>query len=77
MGMTEDRCRLCWLRRGKDSEYCPFHLKALRNLEKAYDAWKRAVDIGWYEFLREVSRREETGPWAKEVAVDLLGEKFK
>ena len=68
---------MCWLRRGKDSDYCHFHLRALSNLEKAYDAWKRAVDIGWYEFLREVSKREETGPWAKEMAVDLLGEKFK
>jgi hypothetical protein len=52
-----------------------FHLKALVNLEEAYEAWKEATDIEWREFLKQASERPETGSWARDVAVYLLDEK--
>lgn len=68
----EDRCRLCGLRRGSESEYCRYHQTAMKNLEIAFENWEKALGIGWLGFLKEVMERKETGAWTKDVAADLL-----
>jgi hypothetical protein len=69
------RCKLCHLRREDGSDYCVFHLKALVNLEEAYEAWREATGIEWREYLEQASERRETGSWAREVAIHLSDEK--
>ena len=68
------RCRLCWRDAVEGEDYCPYHLKAYKRILKAYEDWRGAMDIGWEEFLREVSENPATGEWAREVALSLLGE---
>jgi hypothetical protein len=46
-----DRCRLCDVRREGNSDYCVFHMEALKNLEEAYEAWRKALKIERKEFL--------------------------
>lgn len=58
--------------REEDSEYCLYHYIAYKNLEEAYETWKKALDIEWNDFLRDASEKSETGIWAREVAVSLL-----
>lgn len=68
----EDRCKLCWRRREEDSEYCLYHQKAYSNLKEAYRNWKKALNVEWNEFLKEISEKQESGKWSREVAVNLL-----
>ncbi len=68
----EDRCRLCGLRRGSESEYCRYHQIAIKNLEVAHQDWNKAVGIGWLDFLKEVMEKKETGAWVKDVVTVLL-----
>ncbi len=56
----------------RGSDYCTFHLGALRNLKEAYEVWRKALKINWEEFLGQASERPEMGQWAKEVAISLL-----
>jgi len=37
--------------------------------------WRKASDIEWKEYLREIANNPFTGMWAREVAEDLLKEK--
>jgi hypothetical protein len=37
-----------------------------------YEAWKKALDISWKEYLNEIVKNSLTGEWAKEVAQHLL-----
>jgi hypothetical protein len=66
-----DRCRLCEMRRERNSDYCAFHLEAIKNLEEAYEVWRKALQIEWTEFLELASERPETGQWAREAAIYL------
>ena len=70
----EDSCRLCRRRREEGSEYCVYHQQAFRNLEEAYSSWRRALNLGWEDFLKVVSEEQGTGRWACEVAVSLLNQ---
>ena len=70
----DDKCKLCVRRRKEGSEYCPYHQMAYANLREAFEGWRRALDIDWEGFLREVIENPETGEWAREVAEDRLRE---
>ena len=67
-----DRCSLCHRGREEGSEYCIYHMLALKKLEEAYEFWRKALDIEWHDFIGIVSERPETGVWAKDVALSLL-----
>jgi len=64
------KCRAC------DQEaagaYCELHERAYRGLKERYEAWRQALGISWAEYLAEVTKNENTGTWAKEVAEALL-----
>ena len=68
----EDRCSLCHRGREEGSEYCPYHMLALKKLEEAYESGRKAHEVEWHDFLWRVSERPETGVWAKDVALSLL-----
>jgi hypothetical protein len=47
-------------------------MKAYGSIVKKHDAWKRALNISWKEYLSEVAKNSLTGEWAKEVAEHLI-----
>jgi len=47
-------------------------MKAYGSIVKKYDAWKRALNISWKEYLSEVVKNSLTGEWAQEVAEYLI-----
>ncbi len=57
------------------SEYCEFHRNAYGNILNKFESWKKAANVEWNEYLREVAENPFTGVWAKEVAENLLLEK--
>ena len=67
-------CALCHRERMSNGDYCPYHSLALENLKSSYPLWRDALDYDWLIFLREVSERPETGTWARDVALNELGE---
>jgi len=68
-------CRLCRRERAGSSQLCEHHLAAMRNLESAYKRWDEGYGgMTWKGYLEAVSKRKETGQWAKEVADLLLKE---
>ncbi|MFQ6054233.1 MAG: hypothetical protein ACE5OO_08420 [Candidatus Bathyarchaeia archaeon] len=68
----EEKCLLCERRREEASRYCRYHQRAYLNLKEAFEQWKKALEIDWEGFLREVTENPETGDWAREVAAALL-----
>jgi len=64
------KCKIC--SKEAISEYCELHEKAYESLVKTYDDWKKALEISWKEYLKEVVRNQYSGVWAKEVAQYLL-----
>lgn len=56
------------------SKYCELHEKAYQNIIQKFEAWKKASNIEWKEYLKEIARNPFTGTWAKEVAENLLKE---
>ena len=65
------RCSLCH-REGVEGGYCGYHRAAYANLVKAYEAWKKSIELTWNGFLGEIIQAKETGEWAKDVARDLF-----
>lgn len=67
------KCKIC------DKEavdaYCELHEKAYKNLMKKYEVWKKALDISWKDYLKEVAKNTHTGSWVKEVAEQLMKSK--
>lgn len=55
-----------------ENGYCELHAKAYENVVRNYDAWRRALDISWKEYLREIMKNPLTGEWVKEVAEHLI-----
>ncbi|HEX9678516.1 hypothetical protein [Nitrososphaera sp.] len=54
--------------RQAQDRYCPYHAKALQNLQAHYQAWVRAYgDIPWEKFLERLLEMQQTGQWVKEV----------
>jgi len=64
------KCKIC------DKEavntYCELHEKAYRNLMEKYEVWKKALDISWKDYLREVAKNAYAGSLVKEVAEQLM-----
>ncbi len=75
-GSKTMKCRVC-SREAIESSYCELHVEAYENIDKNYDAWKKALGISWKEYLSEIAKNPLTGEWAKEVAEHMLkiGEK--
>ncbi len=65
------KCVVC-SRDAGEKGYCELHLKAYENIVKNYDAWKKALEISWKEYLSGVVKNPLTGEWAKEVAEYLI-----
>ena len=64
-------CKICG-RKAVEKEFCPLHLKAYENIVTKYDFWRKAVEISWIEYLREIEKNSLTGEGAKEVAKYLI-----
>jgi hypothetical protein len=56
-------------------KYCELHENAYRNIVQKYDYWRRAMDISWEKYLKEIVKNSSTGSWAKEIAEQLLKNK--
>jgi predicted metal-binding protein len=65
------RCKAC-SREAGEREFCPAHLKAYENVVEKYEVWRKALNISWEEYLREIEKHSLTGEWAKEVAEHLI-----
>jgi len=71
------KCAICD-KEAAQNGYCELHAKAYKNVVEKYDVWKKALNITWEEYLKEIIKNPFTGEWAKEVAEHLiknLGEK--
>jgi len=55
---------------GKEG-FCVDHESAHKNLLTAFDDWKKALDITWENYLERISKNDNAGIWAKEVAEHL------
>lgn len=64
------KCKICG--RKSESEFCGLHEQAHANLLKKYDAWKKAMNVSWTEYLEEIQKNPYAGVWVKEVAKYLL-----
>jgi hypothetical protein len=61
------QCAACH-RQASSGRYCLHHNRALESLTGHYKAWVDAYGgISWQDFLRKLSRMQETGSWVKEV----------
>jgi len=52
---------------GKEN-FCVDHESAYKNLLTAFDDWKKALDTTWEKYLERISKNDNAGIWAKEVA---------
>ena len=68
------KCKVCSREAYEKGEYCRLHAKAYENILGKYDKWKKALDIAWKDYLKEIINNPLTGVWAKEVAQQLLAE---
>jgi hypothetical protein len=66
------KCKICNKETNEKSEYCELHAKAYENIVKRYNIWKKALNIGWNDYLNEILKNPLTGMSAKEVAQRLL-----
>ncbi len=64
-------CKICNKEATKHN-LCPAHLKAYENIAEKYEVWRKALNITWEEYLREIEKHSLTGEWAKEVAEHLI-----
>ncbi len=66
------KCAICG-KPGQES-LCQRHAGAKKRLEAAFPQWTKAYGgISWEDYLDNVIRNVQTGPWAKEVAEALRG----
>ncbi|MFQ6075715.1 MAG: hypothetical protein ACE5Z5_06240 [Candidatus Bathyarchaeia archaeon] len=63
------RCAVCGRR--AEEEYCSIHKGAYKNVLRSYEEWKRAMDVGWEEYLKMLTENPNTGLWALEVCQHL------
>jgi hypothetical protein len=66
------KCKICNKKTSEKGEYCELHAKAYENITKKYDFWKKALNIGWNDYLNEILKNPLTGVSVKEVAQQLL-----
>jgi hypothetical protein len=65
------KCSLCD-RETLRGDFCRFHMKAYENVIENYARWRKASELSWKEYLREVAINPLAGQWTKEVAQHLL-----
>lgn len=65
------KCNVCD-REAIEEGFCELHRKAYESIFKKYEVWKKALEISWKEYLREIAKNPLTGEWAKEVAEHLI-----
>jgi DNA topoisomerase-1 len=65
------KCSLCDREALKD-DFCRFHVKAYENVVNNYAQWKKALEVSWKEYLREIAVNPLAGQWAREIAQHLL-----
>lgn len=66
------KCRVCDKETIEKDEYCEIHKKAYENITRKYAPWKKALNIEWKDYLKEILKNPFTGVTAKEVAQQLL-----
>jgi hypothetical protein len=66
------KCKICRKETSEKSEYCELHTKAYENVKKGYDIWRKALDIDWNDYLKEILKNPVTGNSVKEVTQRLL-----
>jgi hypothetical protein len=64
-------CNIC-RRPVKEKGYCNLHLKAYQNIYEKFEAWEKALEVTWMEYLVKISKNSLTGEWAKEVVKQLI-----
>ena len=65
------KCKVC-VREAEEAGFCSLHLRAYRNVLEKFDAWRRASDLVWMEYLVAIQKNSLTGGWAKEVVEHLI-----
>jgi len=65
------KCTICD-KEAVQEGYCELHAKAYKNVVEKYEVWKKALNISWKEYLKEIVKNPFTGEWAKEVAEHLI-----
>jgi len=68
------KCKIC----GKEAPYksfCVLHEKAYQNVVEKFEEWKKALDLSWKDYLKEIIKNPLAGTKAKEVAATLLKNK--
>ncbi|MGQ9720624.1 MAG: hypothetical protein ACUVXA_04785 [Candidatus Jordarchaeum sp.] len=71
------KCPICNLNGYEESGYCENHQSAYFNLKEKFDDWKKSMNVSWQEYLKKVIENENTGEWAREVAIHILEENSK
>jgi len=64
------KCEICG--RAAKSRFCERHEEAYNSLLTTYEEWRKAMDISWRDYLKEIKENPYAGRWAKEVAGHLL-----
>jgi len=54
------------------NRFCPVHERAYQNLLVAYEAWHRALEVSWRDYLERVNANSNSGIWVRDVCVFLL-----
>jgi len=66
------KCPVCG--REAVTDFCRYHAEAKEKLQAAYPIWVKAYgNLEWKDFLDNVKRNPQTGPWTKEIAELLRG----
>ncbi len=65
------QCKICGRPINDGDDFCKYHQTSYDNVQKAFAAWKIALDIEWEDYLTRISGEEGLGKWAAEV-VDYL-----
>ena len=80
IGNPNDKCALCW-RLGKyvinGIKLCEVHKRAYDNVIKAYNEWRRRMDINFSEFYRHVIKLSSLGKFCREVMELMMKNGFK
>ena len=66
--MNTSKCVIC-SKKLSVNIYCKFHAAAFEKIHEAYPKWRSAFgEMSWERYLESITKLEESGIWAKEVA---------
>ncbi|MHC1586005.1 MAG: hypothetical protein ACXQTV_00495 [Candidatus Hecatellaceae archaeon] len=68
------KCPICGREVIPGGSFCDRHTAAYRSLLEGFKLWRKALKIGWSEYLKAVRENPNTGLWVKEVAAHLAKE---